>query len=75
MWLRALAGAYAGEVRDYRTDVGLRALRSGTAERVVDAIAETVTPLAPRPVAAAAPLITAAALPIVPEKSRKRQRR
>ncbi len=34
MWLRTLAGAYAGQIRDYRTDVGLQALRTGMAERV-----------------------------------------
>lgn len=32
MRLRALAGAYAGQIRDYSTPVGLAALRSGTAE-------------------------------------------
>lgn len=34
MWLRTLAGAYAGQIRDYRTDVGFAALRTGMAERV-----------------------------------------
>lgn len=31
MRLRCLAGAYAGQIRDYSTPVGLAALRSGTA--------------------------------------------
>lgn len=34
MWLRTLAGAYAGQVREYSMVVGFNALRSGTAERV-----------------------------------------
>lgn len=37
MRLRCLAGAYAGQIRDYGVHAGLGALRSGTAERV-DAI-------------------------------------
>jgi hypothetical protein len=34
MRLRTLAGAYAGQVRDYSTATGLAALRTGMAERV-----------------------------------------
>lgn len=44
MWLRALAGAYAGQIRDYRMDVGMMALRSGTAERLdTPALIERIT--------------------------------
>src|SRR5580765_2267595 len=34
MWLRTLAGAYAGQIREYGTATGLAALRTGMAERV-----------------------------------------
>ncbi len=34
MWLRTLAGAYAGQIRDYGMVAGFNALRSGTAEKV-----------------------------------------
>ncbi len=67
MWLRALAGAYAGEVRDYRTDVGLKALRSGTAARV-----DVTAPLTVLSVQAADQM-TAAAIARVPEKKKRRR--
>ncbi len=34
MWLRTLAGAYAGQIRNYGMEAGFNALRSGTAEKV-----------------------------------------
>ncbi len=34
MWLRTLAGAYAGQIRNYGMVAGFNALRSGTAEKV-----------------------------------------
>ncbi len=34
MWIRTLAGAYAGQIRDYSTECGLRAIRSGMGIRV-----------------------------------------
>lgn len=53
MRLRALAGAYAGQIRDYSTPVGLAALRSGTAEPVDAVPARSVaTPPVPTPVSA-----------------------
>lgn len=39
MRLKTLAGAYAGQVRDYSTVTGLAALRSGTAVRLEGEIA------------------------------------
>lgn len=37
MLLRCLVGAYAGQVRNYSTVVGLAALRTGAAARLQDA--------------------------------------
>lgn len=75
MWLRALAGAYAGQVRDFRTDIGLLALKSGTAERVTEVV--VLTPLEQRSVHAAEQMTAAAAIvPIVAhEQTRKGKRR
>jgi hypothetical protein len=67
MWLRALAGAYAGQIRDFRTDVGIQALRSGTAERVT--LTES-TPLKVLSVHAADQMAQAAVI-VSAEKKRK----
>ncbi len=72
MWLRALAGAYAGEVRDFRTDVGLKALRSGTAERVPEA--QTVTPPLIAEIAPPVSPIVVALAPVVIVGGKKRKR-
>jgi hypothetical protein len=72
MWLRALAGAYAGQVRDFRTDVGLQALRSGTAERVD--VVHKLTPLEQYSIDVAHQMTAAAALVPVVEKTRKRKK-
>ncbi len=78
MWLRALAGAYAGQVRDFRTDVGLKALRSGTAERVdapivVAPLVAEIEPVTPSAVAAiGVPVLTIAPVVIVGGKKRRR---
>ena len=77
MWLRALAGAYAGEVRDFRTDVGLKALRSGTAERVDEAQILTpplVAEIAPIAVPIPDPIVVALA-PVVIVGGKKRKHR
>ena len=55
MWLRTLAGAYAGQIRDYSMDAGFKALRSGTAERI----------------AAPSPPVAVASAPVTVEKKRK----
>lgn len=52
MYLRTLAGAYAGQIRDYGRVAGPAALRSGTAERIDDPPARAM-PEPERPVVAA----------------------
>jgi hypothetical protein len=47
MWLRATAGAYAGQIREYGTATGLAALRTGTAERVIESAPVVVMPQSP----------------------------
>lgn len=77
MRLRTLAGAYAGQVRDYSTEVGCKALRSGTAERVIEAGPLTPparTVLAIGSIHAAAQMTQAAAIDVGPEKPRKRKK-
>jgi hypothetical protein len=51
MRLRTLAGAYAGQIREYGIVTGLAALRSGTAEPI-DRPAATIV----RPVPVATPM-------------------
>lgn len=68
MWLRTLAGAYAGQIRDFRTDVGFSALRSGTAERVTS---QEQTPLKALSVHAAAQMEAAAVILAGSGKKRK----
>lgn len=68
MWLRTLAGAYAGQIRDYRTDVGLQALRTGMAERVS---APEASPLKALSVHAAEQMEAAAVIVAGSDKKRK----
>lgn len=58
MRLKCLAGAYAGQMRDYSFTTGLAAIRSGTAARVLD------TPIQPIPVSA---------IPIAPVQAPKKK--
>ena len=62
MWLRATAGAYAGQIRDYAYTAGVAALATGSAVRVdtpgvcvrhpgAHAVSDTTLPSATMPVA------------------------
>lgn len=68
MWLRTLAGAYAGQIRDYSIVAGLAALRTGMAARVVEPQAPVIgIDLASQPDRTAAVAVT------VPSGKRKKK--